>query len=373
MAVDGGTWELALNAVALATGIAGGMLGYFLLSKPGKEREERLEKSQAYLQLELASIEVFKYKAAHWYSMDWAVRGRNPEEWPIERIREEVDQYFYQCLNLFEIASRFRNEGVIVPEIYASWVAWFFETLEFPYFRAQWTGAYRDNYTREVRDIFDAGVRLRWNDVEDENVLREAFYGKVGDIVECEQIRGWRVEVPVAGESKAAKAERHAEGLSFAWDHGLHAAEAAAFAARVIGAQPSYISHGEIQTGLTTSDGFHWMDGLEQRYAEDFASPDGREMLIARDSAGAIVGIGILNPELDGPVPYGVIEDMAVEPNLRGAGIGHALVERLAERARERYCDWVFLESGLGNEAAHRFFEREGFTMTSHVFARRLD
>lgn len=373
MAADGGTWELALNVLTLATGIAGGVLSYFLLSKPGKEREERLEKSQAYLQLELASIEVFKYKAAHWYSMNWAQGGRNVEERPLEQMREEVDQYFYQCLNLFEIASRFRNEGVIEAEIYASWVAWFFETLEFPYFRGQWRTAYRDNYTKEVREIFDAGVALRWENVEDENILREAFYGKVGDIIGCEEIRGWRVEVPGGDEPKAPRVEQGGESISFAWDRGLHAAEAAAFAARVIGAQPSYISHGEIQTGLTTSDGFHWIDGLEQRYAEDFAAPGQREMLIARDSAGAIVGIGILNTELGGPVPYGVIEDMAVEPRMRGSGIGHRLVERLIERAREHRCAWVFLESGLGNESAHLFFEREGFTMTSHVFARRLD
>jgi GNAT superfamily N-acetyltransferase len=368
---DGGNWDLAINGLTLVTGIAGGVLSYFLLSKPGKEREERLEKSAAYLQLELASIEVFKYKAACWYSIDWAMTGENPEKRALGQIREEADQYFYQCLNLFEIASRFRKEGVIVPEIYASWVAWFFETLEFPYFREQWAEAYRDNYTREVREIFDAGVALGWRAGENPNVLREAFYARVGDIIGCDEIRHWRVAVPHAAE--AGRSETHAAGLAFSWDRGECAAEAAAFAARVIGAQPSYISHGEIQCGLTTPDGAHWIEGLERRYTEDFAHPGDREMLIARDSHGAIVGIGILHPQLDGPVRYGVVEDMAVDPESRSGGIGHALLERLVARARESGCAWVFLESGLGNEGAHRFFEREGFTMTSHVFARRLD
>jgi GNAT superfamily N-acetyltransferase len=366
-----GNWGLAINGLTLAAGIAGGILSYFLLRRPGKEREERLEKSGAYLKLELASIEVFKYKAAHWYAMNWAMRGENPEGRPLGQIGEEADQYFYQCLNLFEIVSRFRKEGVIAAEVYASWIAWFFETLEFPYFRERWPTAYRDNYTEEVRDIFDAGLKLRWGDVEDENVLREAFYTKVGDIISCDRIRHWRVEIPHAAEAEPAEAR--APDLSFSWDHGSSAAEAAAFAARVIGSQPTYISHGEIQAGMTTPDGFHWMEGLEGHYAGEFASPGGREMLIARDSAGGIVGIGILHPELDGPVAYGVIEDMAVDPGLRSSGIGSAILERLIERARERHCDWVFLESGLGNEAAHRFFEREGFRMTSHIFARRLD
>jgi GNAT superfamily N-acetyltransferase len=319
----------------------------------------------------LASIEVFKYKAACWYSIDWAMTGDNPEKRAAGQLREEADQHFYQCLNLFEIASRFRKEGVIVPEIYASWVAWFFETLEFPYFREQWTEAYRDNYTLEVREIFDAGLALGWRAGENPNVLREAFYAKVGDIIGCDEIRNWRVEVPHPVESRTNEAQ--VSGLKFSWDRGSCAAEAAAFAARVIGAQPSYISHGEIQYGLTTADGVNWIDGLEQRYTQDFASPGNREMLIARDSRGAIVGIGILHPELHGPVRYGVVEDMAVDPQSRSGGIGHTLLERLVERAREVGCAWVFLESGLGNEHAHRFFEREGFRMTSHVFARRLD
>ncbi len=368
---DGGNWDLAINGLTLATGIVGGILSYFLLSKPGKKREERLEKSAAYLQLELASIEVLKYKAANWYAIEWAKTGRSPEKRAPGQIREEADQYFYQCLNLFEIASRFRKEGIIVPEIYASWIAWFYETLEFPYFREQWAQAYRDNYTHEVREIFDAGLNLGWGTGESPNALREAFYAKVGDIIACDEIRHWRAAMPHAAE--AGRSEAHASGLAFSWDRGEYATEAAAFAARIIGAQPSYISHGEIQWGLTTPDGIHWIEGLEQRYAEDFAAPGDREMLIARDSRGAIVGLGILHPQLDGPVRYGVVEDMAVAPESRSTGIGHALLERLVERARESGCVWVFLESGLGNGAAHRFFEREGFTMTSHVFARRLD
>lgn len=371
-AFDGAGWQLLISGLTLLTGVGGGVLSYFLLSKPGKEREERLEKSQAYLQLELASIEVFKYKAAHWYSVNWAMTRENPERRQLARMREEADQYFYQCLNLFEIASRFRKEGVIVAEIYASWVAWFFETLEFPYFREQWRTAYRDNYTKEVRAIFDAGLGLGWDAIEDENVLREAFYSKVGDIIECDEIRKWRIGIP-----DDADAEEHGQRaafpeLQFSWDRGAHAREAAEFAARVIGAQPSYISHGEIQCGLTTPDGRHWMHDLTQRFASDFAEPGAREMLIARDGAGAIVGIGILHPMLDGPVRYGVIEDLAVEPAKRGAGIGGRLVELLVERAKQRQCGWLFLESGLGNEEAHRFFLRHGFRAQSKVFSRRL-
>ena len=139
----------------------------------------------------------------------------------------------------------------------------------------------------------------------------------------------------------------------------------------MIGSQSSYISHGEIQVGLSP-DGKRWIDDLEARYAADFAAEDEREMLIARDSGGAIAGIGILCPKLDGEVPFGVIEDMAVDPALRGAGIGRAMLDQLTARARELGCGWVFLESGLGNDKAHDFFVDHGFAKTSHVFAKRL-
>lgn len=162
-----------------------------------ERREDRVEKSAAYLGLELASIDVFKYKADRYEAIGWARTVAGPPPGADLRLVEEANSFFYQCLNLFEVASRFRKDRIIVPEVYASWVAWFYETLEFPYFRSQWAAEYRDNYTPELRRIFDAGMLLDWAGTDD-NARRKQFYETVGAILECPIISQWRVTVPSA-------------------------------------------------------------------------------------------------------------------------------------------------------------------------------
>lgn len=163
-----------------------------------------------------------------------------------------------------------------------------------------------------------------------------------------------------------------ANELSFTWDTGACADEAAHFAAGVIGAQNSYISHGEVQTGLS-SDGVSWIANLEDRFREDFADPgENREMLVTRTADGAIAGVGIIAWDLDGPARFGTVEDMAVDPALRSSGIGALILDRLVARLEARGCDWAFLESGRENHRAHAFFEGHGFREMSHVFARKL-
>ncbi len=206
--LERGSLEDTVSVVNLGVGALAGILGYFLVSRPAAIREQRIERSQAYLELELASIETFKYKAEHWYALNWALTNENPKRVARKSLEEAADQYFYQCLNLFEISSRFRKVGIIDPQIYASWVAWFYEALEVPYFRRQWPLEYRDNYTPELQDIFDAGVRL-WEAIPadappDSSELgrvgpeggptdrrRRLFYQYVGWIVACPVIAGW--------------------------------------------------------------------------------------------------------------------------------------------------------------------------------------
>jgi len=162
------------------------------------------------------------------------------------------------------------------------------------------------------------------------------------------------------------------DGFSTRWNDPADVADAATFAGAVIGQSPEYISHGEIQTGLS-DDGKHWIDNLAARYAEDFADPGERDMLVARAADGSVCGVLIVAWKDNDPRKFAVIEDMAVDPACRSQGIGQQLMALAEERIRQRGVEWVFLESGLRNEHAHRFFEREGFHPVSHVFARRLE
>lgn len=161
--------------------------------------------------------------------------------------------------------------------------------------------------------------------------------------------------------------------VSFEWDKSQGAArEAAGFAGRVIGSDTRYISHGEVQTGLSP-DGHRWADDLGALYAEDFAElGDERDLLIGRDDRGAIVAIAIIAWEETPRRRFAVLEDMAVEPALRSHGIGEQVLRAVEARVAERGIDWLFLESGIDNHGAHRFFEKNGFRTLSHVFAKRL-
>lgn len=161
--------------------------------------------------------------------------------------------------------------------------------------------------------------------------------------------------------------------ISFHWDNSAATARsAAAFAGRVIGADTRYISHGEIQTGLS-EDGARWAANVGDLYLEDFLElGTDRDLLVATRTDGAVVGILILAWEETPRRRFAVLEDMAVDPAMRSAGIGEALLTHAEARARERGIDWLFLESGIDNHGAHRFFERHEFKALSHVFAKRL-
>jgi ribosomal protein S18 acetylase RimI-like enzyme len=161
--------------------------------------------------------------------------------------------------------------------------------------------------------------------------------------------------------------------LTMNWDKSEKTAlEAAAFANSVFGKHPPYISHGEIQTGLS-DDGVHWVPDLELRFREDFLDfGEDRELLVARLPSGQIVGIAIVAWEETSRRKFAVLEDMAVDPALRSDGIGELLLDAIDQAVKSRGIDWLFLESGRDNVRAHGFFARHGFAEMSHVFGKKL-
>ena len=56
------------------------------------------------------------------------------------------------------------------------------------------------------------------------------------------------------------------------------------------------------------------------------------------------------------------LEDLYVAEDARGSGVGGALVELTLERARERDCMRVELDTNENNDAALRLYERHGFS-----------
>ncbi len=161
--------------------------------------------------------------------------------------------------------------------------------------------------------------------------------------------------------------------VSYDWDKSRETAEAAAaFAGHFIAQHAAYISHGEIQTGLS-DDGETWVADLADRYREDFLDfGDDRDLAVARLDDGTIVGFAIVAWEASPRRKFAVLEDMAVQPDLRSAGVGAQLLAMVDQAVKARGIIWLFLESGRENTRAHGFFERHGFKEVSHVFAKRL-
>ncbi len=126
-----------------------------------------------------------------------------------------------------------------------------------------------------------------------------------------------------------------------------------------------------MQAGLS-DDGKCWVRDLAKLYADDFADKGDRDILVVRDGQHQVTAMLIIAYEATKRRKFAIIEDMAVDPALRSHGVGAQMMERAEARIRERGVEWVFLESGIRNKDAHRFFEKSGFTKMSSIFGRQL-
>jgi ribosomal protein S18 acetylase RimI-like enzyme len=66
------------------------------------------------------------------------------------------------------------------------------------------------------------------------------------------------------------------------------------------------------------------------------------------------------------------IDALVVAEEQRSSGIGAALLAAAAERAMAAGCRFVELHSSVTRTEARRFYEREGFRITSNYFVRPL-
>lgn len=114
----------------------------------------------------------------------------------------------------------------------------------------------------------------------------------------------------------------------------------------------------------------------EEEARELFLSYLGRPDAVAlvAEDGGRVVGF--LDMEyrvrLNFTTPQAWIPDLIVDEGARGVGIGRALLEQAEERARERGCWSMTLESATWRERAHAFYLREGWKETGKSFSKVL-
>jgi putative acetyltransferase len=89
---------------------------------------------------------------------------------------------------------------------------------------------------------------------------------------------------------------------------------------------------------------------------EALAAPEITFLVARRDQD--ILGTGALANKGD----YGEVKSMFVDPEARGAGVAAAILHALEDRARALGLGRMLLETGNSLHAAHRLYERHGFS-----------
>jgi GNAT superfamily N-acetyltransferase len=103
-------------------------------------------------------------------------------------------------------------------------------------------------------------------------------------------------------------------------------------------------------------------------------SDEGSALFIAENEAGEVIGICTVYIDIQS-VRYGLrgwVEDLAVAPDSRSAGVGAALLRAAREWAKQRGATHLELDSGVRRTDAHRFYERQDPSWTGIQYAWQL-
>lgn len=115
--------------------------------------------------------------------------------------------------------------------------------------------------------------------------------------------------------------------------------------------------------------------GLTQQDFERLLEEGGKQGLtpvIATADDGQCVGAAMYRVMVTSRGKLLFIDDLVTDPESRSAGIGAALLAELEQRGREAGCDRIELDSGMSNQAAHRFYYRHRLGAIALHFAKPL-
>jgi GNAT superfamily N-acetyltransferase len=100
-------------------------------------------------------------------------------------------------------------------------------------------------------------------------------------------------------------------------------------------------------------------------------------------AGGAEMAVAVVDGEVVGITVFRVLEkthsgrdlycdDLVTDETRRSTGVGHALMQYMEAICRERGCDTFSLDSGAQRQQAHKFYFREGMTITSFHFDKKV-
>ena len=100
-------------------------------------------------------------------------------------------------------------------------------------------------------------------------------------------------------------------------------------------------------------------------------------------ASGAEMAVAVVDGRVAGITVFRVIEkthsgrelycdDLVTDEARRSTGVGHALIDYMERICAERGCDTFALDSGSTRQRAHRFYFREGLTISSFHFVKKI-
>jgi len=136
-----------------------------------------------------------------------------------------------------------------------------------------------------------------------------------------------------------------------------------------------YISHGEIQDGRA-KDFETWRSDLLPIMTKEFSQAcdpkDPNVQLFVIKQGPKLCGLGLLNIYPERQIPFAVLQDLVIDRIHRSQGLGEIALTWLKKELRSQGLKQLFLESGIQNISAHRFFEKQGFSIVSKIMVSDL-
>ncbi|UXI68113.1 GNAT family N-acetyltransferase [Tahibacter amnicola] len=102
---------------------------------------------------------------------------------------------------------------------------------------------------------------------------------------------------------------------------------------------------------------------------------DLRAVVLVAETAGNLVGVATahVRDSLNHDEPAAQLTLLVVDSRVRGSGVGQALVSAGMDWARTQGARRLTVNTAVHREAAHRFYENRGFTLSGRRYAIALD
>jgi GNAT superfamily N-acetyltransferase len=100
---------------------------------------------------------------------------------------------------------------------------------------------------------------------------------------------------------------------------------------------------------------------LEEGFTETIADPEALVLVGTIDDTPVGYSVVVCEP-LDGGARLGVIQDIFVEEEARGVGVGEAMMKKALAWCRSRHCVGVDATALPGHRTTKNFFEDSGFS-----------